>query len=218
MIPVTIVDNFFKDPYSVRNFALSQEFLRSEITAWPGKRSRMLLDVDQDFYNLFVEKVLNLFFNLPRDFVKCNFDMFFQSIPGKYEEGWAHIDFGTTFTGVVYLTPDAPLDAGTSLYVEKIYDPHRDQAIKAKFYSDVDVDINEYRIAREKNNNGFIKTTDISNLFNRLVIFPGNVFHRENKFFGETLDNSRLTLVFFVTLETFNDTLSPIQKSLNNPL
>jgi len=218
MVPITVVDNFFKDPDSVRAFALSQEFLRPEIASWPGKRSKMLIDIDKDFYDQLVLKVLNLFFDIPKDSVSCTFDAFFQSIPEKYQEGWTHLDIGTAFTGVVYLTPGAPLVAGTTLHVDTTSDPLLDHEIKAKFYSDLEVDLDEYYNAREENNNRFIKTTEVSNLFNRLVIFPGTAPHKENKFFGETVEDSRLTLVFFVTLETFRNTLPPVTRSSSSPL
>lgn len=218
MVPITVVDNFFKDPKSVRDFALSQEFSRPEIASWPGKRSKMLIDIDKDFYDQLLLKVLNLFFDIPKDSVSCMFDAFFQSIPKKYQKGWTHLDIGTTFTGVVYLTPDAPLEAGTTLSVDTTDDPLLDHEIKARFYSDLEVNLDEYYNTRETNNNRFIKTTEVSNLFNRLVIFPGTIPHKENKFFGETIEDSRLTLVFFITLETFNNTLPPVIRSSSSLL
>jgi len=219
MIPITVVDNFFKDPDAVRNFALSQEFRRPELATWPGKRSKMLVDIDTEFYNNFLAKVLNLFFDISRDNLRCQVHAFFQSIPEKYQEGWTHLDIGTTFTGVVYLTPDAPLDAGTTLSVDTTDDPIVNQEIKAKYYSDIAVDLDEYYKAREENNNRFIKTTEISNVFNRLIIFPGTVHHKENKFFGNTIEDSRLTLVFFVLIPEDNDnTLLPIARSSTSPL
>ena len=219
MIPVTVVDNFFKDPEAIRNFALSQEFRRPEIASWPGKRSKMLIDIDDKFYNNFLAKILNLFFDTSRDNLLCQVHVFFQSIPEKYQEGWTHLDIGTTFTGVVYLTPDAPLEAGTTLSVDTTDDPLSNQEIKAKYYSDIAVDLDEYYKTREENNNRFIKTTEISNVFNRLVIFPGTVPHKENKFFGNTIEDSRLTLVFFVLIPDNEDnTLLPIARSSTSPL
>jgi len=38
MVPITVVDNFFKEPDSVRAFALSQEFLRPEIAGIKGAK------------------------------------------------------------------------------------------------------------------------------------------------------------------------------------
>ena len=54
---------------------------------------------------------------------------------------------------------------------------------------------------------------------NRLIIFPGTVHHKENKFFGNTIEDSRLTLVFFVLIpDDNNNTLLPIARSSASPL
>ena len=213
MIPITVVDDFFKDPDAVRNFALSQDFCRPKLATWPGKRSKMLFDIDTEFYNNFLAKVLNLFFDTSRDNLRCQFHAFFQSITEKYQEGWNHIDPGSTFTGVIYLTPNAPLEGGTTLSVDTTNGPLY-QEMKEKYYSDLEVDLDEYYLARETNNNRFTKTIEISNVFNRLVMFPGNIFHKENKFFGTVIEDSRLTLVFFVSIpDDANNTLLPVTRS-----
>ena len=38
----------------------------------------------------------------------------------------------------------------------------------------------------------------IENIYNRLILYEGSEYHRADHFFGDTIDNSRLTLVFFV--------------------
>lgn len=38
----------------------------------------------------------------------------------------------------------------------------------------------------------------VDNVFNRLVFYNSNLLHRPQNFFGTTVDNARLTLVFFV--------------------
>jgi hypothetical protein len=42
--------------------------------------------------------------------------------PNQYEDinhGWIHHDGQTLYAGVLYLTPDAPLNTGTSLYKKR---------------------------------------------------------------------------------------------------
>ena len=55
----------------------------------------------------------------------------------------------------------------------------------------------------EKDSGTIIKTTNkldivVDNVFNRLVFYNANLFHRPQRLFGTTTDNARLTLVFFV--------------------
>jgi hypothetical protein len=44
---------------------------------------------------------------------------------------------------------------------------------------------------------GFIKTTTVENMFNRLVIFHPSLWHAPDRHFGTSLENSRLTITLF---------------------
>jgi hypothetical protein len=215
MIPVTVVDNFYNDPYSIREYALSQQFTRCPTGHWPGIRSNSLHNLNHNMDQEFMQRVLCLFFDLQTDVLSANFDINFHLTDESYEEGWVHRDDGTTFAGVVYLTPDAPVNCGTSLYSRIGPDNEGfDMSEKFKFYNKEPIDIDNYRTARDKHNGQFVKTLDIGNVFNRLVVYPGNIYHRESKFFGNTADNSRLTQVFFAQVNT-SGLISPIEKSKN---
>jgi hypothetical protein len=210
MIPITIVDNFYNDPYKIRELALAQTYTRHDGAYWPGLRSPMLLDIDNNLYDKFIHKLLSVFFNLPGDQLGCNIDVFFQTTSEQYEEGWTHIDTDVSFAGVIYLTPEPLLDSGTSIYQENTVIGEYDQSPKVDFYNGKTSNLDEYRTLRNTHNLKFTKTMDIANVFNRLVVFSGNDWHKENNFFGSTLDDSRLTQVFFVKLSTYNNTNTPI--------
>jgi len=215
MIPVTIVDNFYEDPYSIREYALRQQFTKCPTGHWPGIRSNSLHNLNNRMDQEFIQRVLYLFFDLQKDVLSANFDINFQLIDQSYEEGWVHRDDSTTFAGVVYLTPDAPVDCGTSLYSRIGPDDKGfDMTEKHKFYNKEPIDITNYRKVRDTHNGQFIKTLDIGNVFNRLVVYPGNLYHRESKFFGSSTNNSRLTQVFFAQVTT-SGVISPIEKSKN---
>ena len=213
MIPLTVVDNFYNDPFAIREFALRQEFSRSENDAWPGLRTKMLLDINKEFYNTFIIKVLNLFFNIPNDAVGCNFEIYFQSVSEKYRTAWVHKDFGVSFTGIIYLNPVAPLSSGTSVYEEKYlntrFEEHKE---KFEFYNGKSSDVVQFDQATDRNNSKFIKTAEFSNVFNRLIIIPGDTWHNADGYFGTDINDSRLTQVFFVELNVQNNTRTPITK------
>jgi hypothetical protein len=221
MIPITIVDNFYEDPMSVREYALTQTFSRKNMP-WPGTRTDPLSTINPEMHSTFEQKILNLFFNLKTDTIESDFLIEFQLIPEKYEEGWVHVDTGVSFAGVVYLTPGAPTNAGTSIYEDNDPDPKikhlkpHPQGFelqqKMNFYNDKDVDIDVYRKTRDEHNNQFNKTIDVGNVFNRLVVYPGEYCHRESKMFGTDPTNSRLTQVFFAKIKPING-LWPIERS-----
>lgn len=209
MIPAAIYDNFFEDPDAVRKYALSLNFTKHP-GGVPGKRSDNIVDLNPELYNTFQMKILNMFYGAGE--YEVNINAFFQLTSGYYEEGWVHTDNTglldePTVAGVIYLTPNAPLEAGTSVYSGNQYMgivPINHQ-IKIDFYQDKQVDMSEYRLERDRNNSLYTKTLDVSNVYNRLFAYNTVQLHKENKFFGTTAEDSRLTLVFFAKIERVND-------------
>jgi hypothetical protein len=84
------------------------------------------------------------------------------------------------WSGVIYLTPDAPASSGTSIWRDK--ETGRCIApLGGTFRHDM---------------GGFEKVLLVENRFNRLVLFRENVLHRGEHGFGESR-NARLTQSFF---------------------
>jgi hypothetical protein len=65
-------------------------------------------------------------------------------------------------------------------------------------------------------NSKFTKILDVGNVYNRLFLYNGNQYHRENKFFGDSDNNCRLTLVFFADVIVNGSTMFPIVKTKQN--
>lgn len=209
MIPASIYDNFFEDPDAVREYALSINYSKHP-GAVPGKRSEPLSQLNPDLFNIFQMKIINLIYGAGDYDVAI--DAFFQWVPEHYEEGWVHTDgFGKenepSIAGVIYLTPNAPLDAGTSVYKKTIASDiiSISHGMKNSFYQDDPVDMSEYRLHRDLHNASYEKTIDVSNVYNRLFIYNTTQLHRENRFFGTTIKDSRLILVFFGNIERAYD-------------
>jgi hypothetical protein len=209
MIPAGIYDNFFDDPDAVRNYALSLEYTKHPGPV-PGKRSEKLSELNYDLFNIFQMKIINLMYGAG-DY-DVGIDAYFQWVPEHYEEGWVHVDNvggenEPTIAGVIYLTPNAPLYAGTSVYQKTVASDLSVIAhgMKTTFYQDDPVDMSEYRLNRDLHNSKYEKTIDVANVYNRLFIYNTTQLHRENKFFGTTIENSRLILVFFGKIERVND-------------
>jgi hypothetical protein len=211
--PITVVDDFFDDPDYVRKRALELNFDIEQNA--PGKRAKCPDDISE----IVAKKVFSLLFDMNRHIVNGSMISFFQITTKEFEEGWVHTDANGKFyfAGVIYLTPNAPIEAGTSIYKPiqdevstfEICDPL--QKIKEEMYINKSNNLEEFKKARAKNNSLFYKTIDIGNVYNRLVVYPSNEFHRESKLFGSTKENARLTLVFFI-LNIASNSMPPIDR------
>jgi len=200
--PAICVDNFFNDPDSVREFALSQEYIEEGL-AYPGSRSDSLAKLDYDFFNSFCKKIIGLFNNYD-DVIELKISAKFQKIK-KFSDikelntGWIHRDDENVFAGLVYLTPNAKLNSGTSLYTLKDNEPEyvpELNDIKKQFFNGTLKDNDIALSALQAQNSRFIETVRFNNLYNRLICYDASVFHGANNL---DLDEERLTLVFFVT-------------------
>ena len=196
-IPITIVDDFFKNPDEIRKIALSADY--GIKASNPGLRSDQLQLLNPNLYSLIAKKIFSLFLNLKKDVVEYHIDMSFQYTTKDFDYGWIHFDSSAYCAGVVYLTPNPPTNTGTIIYdqINSLQDYSDLQEIKNNFYKNR-IKHQDYDKAREKNNANFKKNIVIENVYNRALIYPSNYAHAENCFFGETKENARLTLVFFL--------------------
>jgi len=197
LIPFTIVDDFFENPNQIREEALKAEY-RSDPNS-PGKRA----PCSEYVTTLTAKKIFSLLIDTNKHIVEGSLAITFQVVTEAMGEGWVHSDAGNVyFAGVIYLTPNAPIDGGTSLYK-----PYKNidsvllnnyGYIKKDFYTHKTKE-DDVKSIRKNNNELFYKTLEVKNVYNRLVMYSGNEFHAADKFFGSTMEDARLTLVFFVT-------------------
>jgi hypothetical protein len=203
LYPVTIVDNFYDNPEAIRKFALNQKYkFRHEETdnlnyVYPGSRTKDIFDLDKVLQEKVLKKLISVFHIPEHDYMQWAISTSFQSVSEKYKQGVIHTDNNTIFAGVIYLTPNAPLNSGTSIY-----------RTNSSFTQE------KYRMASEKNDERFKageiimdtafhsmfdEVVRVNNVYNTLIIFEGDIFHSANNFFGTTLQDSRLAQVFFIT-------------------
>jgi len=198
LIPITIVDNFFEDPDYIRSEALKLSYNKAKA---PGLRAMC----PPGIANIVAKKIFALLIDMNKHVVEGKLEIYFQLTTKELEHGWVHNDVNGRFyfAGVIYLTPNAPLSGGTSIYKSINTESQLDlmenlQKIKVDFYTGKSNDLKKFKENREQNNSLFNKTVDVSNVYNRLVMYPVDEFHSENILFGETKEDARLTLGFFV--------------------
>jgi len=175
-----IVDDFYADPYAVREFALQQEF-DPNLDYYKGSRTKdqyIVPGTKEAFEKIIGKKITNW----TETHGMC----------GRFQYCTAEDDLvyhcdGQTLAGMVYLTPDAPFSCGTSLYA------HKDTKLRNE--NDFE-DINVFEGGfYDKSKFELVDTA--GNVFNRLVLFDAKCIHSANEYFGTNITNSRLFHLFF---------------------
>ena len=202
--PITVLDNFYENPDLVRQFALSLDYHTSLEGRWPGKRTSLLHEVNLSFFDTFCNKLFSLFYDL--DYIPVNYNVStnFQSISNysenpdsKLNGGWIHRDIESVCSGVIYLNPNPQENTGTNIYSQidkNIVSPISE---KFKLYKGEEpVDEFEYTQQILENNSNFEETINIKNVYNRMILFEGGVYHGVQSLYSSL--EPRLTQVFFV--------------------
>ena len=72
--------------------------------------------------------------------------------------------------------------------------------IKREFFKDPQNLLKRYKYSRimKKVNSYFDPIVKVPNKFNRMILFPGNNFHRAQRYFGTSIGNARLILISFL--------------------
>lgn len=203
--PTTIVDNFYENPDSIREFALSLEYKSSTDGSWPGVRTNELCEIDSNFFDLFCKKLFSLYYDLNYHEISWHVSSCFQLIEtfSKEEnniknEGWIHSDVDSIFAGVIYLNPNPKPNWGTSIYKLKsgeINDCLQTQRM-LNYKNSPNFNLKAYEKQLRFNNDKFIETVKIENVYNRLITYEAKEYHGVPSYYTES--EPRLTQVFFV--------------------
>lgn len=175
-ISTIIIDDFLDNPWIVRESALSLDITRTG--GYPGFRSDR---ADPDYENYVQKKIEQA---TGKKIVEWKQDSLQFQLCLEDDKTWIHHD-DTEWAAVLYLTPDAPVSAGTGIF------RHIPTGIMS---SSPTVDIHD-----EKN---WELVTAVGNVFNRLVMYKGNLYHKSLiSGFGNSKETGRLTQVFFFNTE-----------------
>jgi len=207
LTPVSVLDNFFDNPDSVRQWALQQEYFSDPTGKWPGKRSKQLIDLHPGFFHFLSNRYFNMFFNLEYETMNWHIEAMFQLVDKDYKSGWVHDDSGSQITGIIYLSPNASIQGGTSIYRRKsdvVFSIPGTEEIKCSAYQGK-TSIESVEQQRLADSEIYEETIRVGNVYNRLVSFDSHLHHGAQDFFGEG-EEARLTLVFFVRKLMVNKT------------
>ena len=208
---IFIQDNFLKDPFQARRLALKANYEMGD--NYPGGRSFSVPHNIRDFILSESSRLLNepMLEIIQRDFTEDE-NISFQYCTAKFREGMYHTDIpimGSSqevinrskyYSAMLYLTPNPPINSGLDVcdYDAKVDIESTDQWIKHYFYQKPDSLHRRirYSLVRRRCNRTkpFIR---IQNKFNRFVLFDGELFHKQQKFFGSSIKDARLTIATF---------------------
>jgi len=178
-----VVDDFYEHPNKVREFALKQTF-EKHAQYHKGERTNLTYKfpgIKERFEQILGHKIKN--------WHNYGVNGCFQFCVSE-EKLVYHID-SQQYAGILYLTPDAPPNCGTSFFRSK-------NTKKSK------VDYNEHGVVFKT---GFYDSTqfdlvdEVGNKYNRLVLFDAQMIHAASCYFGSDKENSRLFQMFFFDLE-----------------
>jgi hypothetical protein len=187
---ISIAD-FYTNPDEVRTFAMSQEF--GESGNYPGRRTKPFLN---DSVKQVIQDNIKPFAGNVTWWGDISSGAF--QYTTAYDKSWIHSDGVTNWAGVCYLTPDAPLSAGTGLFrhketglefVPKNPDGSYDRELMKLIYRDSQ-DMTKWEL-----------TDRVANKFNRLVLYRGDLFHMSLDYFGQDKYDGRLFQTFFFNSE-----------------
>lgn len=175
---IYIFDNFYSDPLFIREMALKKDFY---ITGnFDGYRT----DYEENNFNNLKVALQNIL-NIPIINWPASYNTSYQYTT-QNSDTWIHHD-ETVWAGVIYLTPNAPKESGTGIY----------RHIDTHYYRHTinnTIDFNSIYSPQEE----WELIRNIDNVFNRLVLYPGNYYHRSMLTgFGNDKYSGRLFQVFF---------------------
>ena len=190
------IDNFYTNPDEVREFALKQEFkVRGN---YPGQRTKSFLT------DSLKKKMRDILYPFAGEITYWGSDDTENNYTGSFQytvsedRSWIHADSTTDWAAVCYLTPDAPLSAGTGIFRHKA------------------TGLSHYDYKRE-NEPGYVESTPpgnemrdytkwemvdrIGNVYNRLIMYRADNYHVSLDYFGQNMHDGRLFQVFFFNTE-----------------
>lgn len=205
MIPASCIDNFYEDPDSIRDFALSLNYsFPYENENFPGERTDCLSSIDKNFYNFSIRRLLSCFVDIDSS-TTWEANTYFQKIhcfndkkDHLMNKGWIHLDSSAVFAAVVYLNKNTFLDSGTSLFHPKIELVLNDDDIKLRnnLYHNISVDEKSYVKSIQKHNDQFDLTLEFKNRYNRMIAYSAETWHTQSCFWVP--EEFRFTQVFFI--------------------
>tara|TARA_B110000967_G_C18900207_1_gene574268 strand:- start:5824 stop:6402 length:579 start_codon:yes stop_codon:yes gene_type:complete len=182
-----VVDNFIQNPNEMREFGLSIDFNEYNPNNYPGIRSN---PYEQKHILAVITNLLKPFYTNVIYNPGVNSGQF--QVTTINDMSWVHVDDTKgdapewlyeqyhCITCVLYLTPNAPEEAGTSFFINENEKPIKNSL------GYIDDNPPKYK-----------KIETIANKFNRILLFDSTLYHSSDCYFGTNKYDGRLTTTYF---------------------
>ena len=198
-----VVDDFYDDPDGIRRRALDMSYSHPEsVTGW-RTRAYHPRGIKERIERKFRVRVTH--FESDLDAIEMSNGVFFQSYDRGDHAETVGIHYDEPLRWVmflIYLTPGAPYDAGTSLW------QHRKTGVTAKptkrDAARVGMSLAELERIMERDSrtkSRWIEIDRVGNVYNRAVMFPGGFYHSASRHFGSSFENGRIYQSFHFPVE-----------------
>ncbi|HMT94132.1 DUF6445 family protein [uncultured Thiothrix sp.] len=188
---VVVVDNFYSDPDAVREYAMTLDF-NPNVKYHKGSRTEVktIFEGTKETF----EKLLGRKISVWESHI---YNGVFQYCTA--EEPLVYHTDNQSYAAVVFLTPDAPPECGTSFYKSKLNGlmAYPTPADCKKHNKSADELFDEMFAGNFYDKTRWDLVDTVGNVYNRLVIFDAKRVHAASAYFGDNMKNSRLFHMFF---------------------
>lgn len=179
---VVIKDNFYDDPDKIRNQALSKSYQQP-----PGHTPRLAVTAvcNEDESQAMIDLLKPYLPSDNENNIVGVQVLFRYTLANTRKKVFCHVD-GCSYAGIVYLSKPEDCAGGTTIYRHKTTGDEIYHKANRNLYNFADE--SQWEIL-----------TEIDMSYNRLVMYPGQLFHAISPvFFGDNIENARLTQNVFV--------------------
>jgi len=185
-LSLVIQDNFFRDPDKIREIALSMEFAKVTYSGFPGVRTGF-------FYCEHLHQKLNQLLkweNSTVDFMAFSCTM--ESTPREIHfDIKPDDDLYDVYAGIVYLSKPLEKREGTAFWKHTQTGYHGIPPKRKTSFSEF---IQHSLSCDLEKQSEWEKTLSVEYFFNRLLLYPANLFHQIGPGWRETVKEARLVL------------------------
>ena len=214
------IDNFFDDPKLIRDFGLKLPLTPDSTGAWPGARSQNIMETHHELGALLILKILSAYYDIDYHLLSWESSTVqFQSV-NKFDnkktdatnKGWIHQDAGSSLAALIYLSPNIDIESGTSIFRKnnKQYSTFQTNPQKHLLLKNKKINKTLYEKEFKINQESFEETIKFGNVYNRMIAYDANEWHRANSYFNE----ERFFMVFFIAGLKI-DGLTPMERVKN---
>lgn len=192
---LVVVDNFYNDPDAVRDYALKQAY-QDNLNDHKGSRSieKTIFSGTKEAFEFILNKRVT------------NWETHIYNGVFQYciaEDSLVYHTDNQTYAAMIFLTPDAPVETGTSFYRSKFNKLMREPTAEdcERLNSSAEELVENMFAHNYYDKTRWELLDTVGNVYNRLVIFDAKRVHSASEYFGDCKENGRLFHIFFFDTE-----------------